>query len=284
MAVSNATQLYQNWKRLLSSDASLALSLSSSDKTGTGGGPFGSGVVGVGGVAEEFKWTTDELIEALKNIDVDLQDLEATIHILSLNHINILHSEVESNPNRFRLQPGEMSQRKDFIEQTRRTVFDMRAAIANAHRSPPPNKGPSATASPAAQSRNALLATSNNPRARSTSNTRHDDYQQSNQRFIDREQAQQQLLMTRQDEQLDGVLSTVVNLKDVAEVMGNELDMQTRLLGDMEERVDQTGGKLEEGMKRMKDFIKANADTKQIWTIACLIIVLIILLVLVFTF
>ncbi|RKO96472.1 hypothetical protein CXG81DRAFT_12572 [Caulochytrium protostelioides] len=104
---------------------------------------------------------------------------------------------------------------------------------------------------------------------------------ETNAAFMDREQQQQQQLMRRQDDQLDQVMHTVGNMKEVAYVIGRELEDQAVLLDDLEVKVDSASGKLQLGMNRMRDFIKSNSDTKQQWTIICLIIVLIILIILV---
>lgn len=89
--------------------------------------------------------------------------------------------------------------------------------------------------------------------------------------------------MKNQDQQLDGVLNVVSNMKELASVMGNELDDQTRLLGDLEMQVDTTQSNLGHGIKKVNDFIKANASSKQQYVIACLIIGLVILIILIFT-
>jgi hypothetical protein len=57
-----------------------------------------------------------------------------------------------------------------------------------------------------------------------------------------------------------------------------------RLLGEVEEHVDSTKNRMEDGMKRMRDFINANADTKQQLAIIGLIVLLIILLIIVISF
>ncbi len=49
-----------------------------------------------------------------------------------------------------------------------------------------------------------------------------------NSRFIESEQETQQLIMRDQDNQLEDVAVTVGNLKEIARVMGDELDDQTR--------------------------------------------------------
>ena len=50
----------------------------------------------------------------------------------------------------------------------------------------------------------------------------------SNSKFIEREQQQQQMIMQNQDRQIEEVAVTVGNLREIAQVMGDELDDQTR--------------------------------------------------------
>ncbi len=69
----------------------------------------------------------------------------------------------------------------------------------------------------------------------------------------------QQMIISKQDEHLDDVMQTVGTLKEVAVVMGREIEDQTKLLDDMEVQVDSTQNKLQGGIKRVNEFIKANA-------------------------
>ncbi|KAI8822904.1 syntaxin 6, N-terminal-domain-containing protein [Fimicolochytrium jonesii] len=206
--------------------------------------------------SESFRRESEALKEALLDIDEDLKALQETIGI------------VEANPAKFRLDVREIDQRKNFIARTRATLQEMRAAVQS------PQKRVEK------ENRDALLGTKTSRKTDPYGRTQ-EDYQSSNQRFIEREAQQQQLLFREQDEQLDGVLNTVGNLKEIANVMGQELDDQTGLLVDLEANVDTTAGKLQLGMKRMNKFIKDNSDTKQQWTIICLIVVLIILILMI---
>lgn len=47
-----------------------------------------------------------------------------------------------------------------------------------------------------------------------------------NQRFLERQTMQQQVLMNQQDQQLDHVLGTVTTLKELGRTMGRELENQ----------------------------------------------------------
>lgn len=64
--------------------------------------------------------------------------------------------------------------------------------------------------------------------------------------------------MQEQDQQLDGVMHTVLNMREIATVMNDELQDQSMLLDDLDEHVDRTSGRLQKTMKRMNKFIKDN--------------------------
>jgi t-SNARE complex subunit (syntaxin) len=53
------------------------------------------------------------------------------------------------------------------------------------------------------------------------------------------------------------------------------------MLNQVEDQLDTTANRMQEGLKRMKDFIKANSDTKQQFTIIGLVVLLIVLVILV---
>jgi len=64
--------------------------------------------------------------------------------------------------------------------------------------------------------------------------------------------------MQEQDQQLDGVMHTVLNMRDIASTMNDELQDQSLLLDDLDEHVDRTAGGLQKAMTRMNRFIKDN--------------------------
>ncbi|KAJ3408716.1 Syntaxin-6 [Chytridiales sp. JEL 0842] len=247
ISLSNANQLYTNWKRLTSATSPVSA-------PGRGTNPSSAD-------AEELRWTTEELTVSVQTIEQDLQDLDETIRI------------VESNPAKFRLDIREIAQRKEFIAKTRRTLADMKTTIARRRAvSASPNLTSNINASSSASNglpaptkrghsdRDLLLGSKKGGfSAADRFGRTEEDYKASNQRFIERESQMQEQIMRDQDNQLDDVLDTVGNLKEVAVVMNRELEDQTALLEDLEERVDNTDSNLKMGMKRMQDFIKANA-------------------------
>ncbi|ORZ06786.1 t-SNARE [Lobosporangium transversale] len=66
------------------------------------------------------------------------------------------------------------------------------------------------------------------------------------------------ILMQEQDQQLDSVMHTVLNIREIATTMNGELQDQTMLLDDLDEHVDRTSGNLQKAMRRMNRFIKQN--------------------------
>ncbi|KAJ3100650.1 Syntaxin-6 [Phlyctochytrium planicorne] len=273
-------QLYEKWQRLQDSQKSNGNGnnggLSASNTGGWGSG--GSSLSSPQNDGDDLRWAADELKEHLMAIEEDLKDLEDTVKM------------VESNPNRFKLDPREISSRKEFISKTRKSIRDMKSAVNNPGSRPAMTRSHSGVNAGSNQSpadarknkekseRDALFASK--VKVDSYGRTE-EEHRVSNQKFIDREQGVQQQIMRQQDAQLDEVMDTVGNLKEVAVVMNKELDDQTRLLDDLETSVDSTKGKLDMGMKRLKEFVNANADSKQQCTICGLITALVILLILV---
>ncbi|KAF9389287.1 hypothetical protein CPC16_005914 [Podila verticillata] len=88
--------------------------------------------------------------------------------------------------------------------------------------------------------------------------SRRENMMYSNTKFIEQEAQQQQILMQEQDQQLDGVMHTVLNMREIATVMNTELQDQSMLLDDLDDHVDRTSGRLQKTMKRMNKFIKDN--------------------------
>ncbi|KAJ1341249.1 hypothetical protein BSLG_004184 [Batrachochytrium salamandrivorans] len=140
---------------------------------------------------------------------------------------------VQGNPARFKLDRAQIDSRKQFVLESRRGIEDMRSNVNN----------PGAARMGGASGMRESLLGSGKKRTDKYGRSE-EEYKMSNQRFVEREQSQQQSLMREQDEQMDDVAVTVGNLREVARVMGDELDDQTRLLGEVEIQVDSTQNKL----------------------------------------
>ncbi|CAO3590834.1 unnamed protein product [Absidia cylindrospora] len=102
-----------------------------------------------------------------------------------------------------------------------------------------------------------------------------------NNRFIDDEQQQQQVMFREQDQHLDSMAGTLVNLKDIAGTMNSEIDDHVILLDELGDNVDRSEGRLKRAMHKVTDILRKEEDSKSGYCVCCLIVILIILLVLV---
>lgn len=64
--------------------------------------------------------------------------------------------------------------------------------------------------------------------------------------------------MREQDEQLDAVMHSVINMKDMAGHIGFELEDQTAMLESLDRRVDDTQSRLQRTIKRVDHLLKVN--------------------------
>ncbi|KAF9110276.1 hypothetical protein BGX27_006573 [Mortierella sp. AM989] len=234
-SLNSASTLYASWKRILQT-------VTSADN-------------------EELVKTKEELFQIISNVEQDLEDLDDAV------------KAVIENPQKFNLTTRESNARKQFVDQTRRKVQDMKTTLEKP-----------ITIGAAQIDRIALLedAGSSSPRGYQKP-SRRENMMYSNSKFVEQEAQQQQMLMQEQDQQLDGVMTTVINMREIATTMNSELEDQSMLLDDLDEHVDRTSGSLQKAMKRMNHFIKQNEESKASCCIGILIMVLIIMLILVLT-
>ncbi|KAJ3097690.1 Syntaxin-10 [Phlyctochytrium planicorne] len=226
---------------------------------------------------DDIQWLSNELQEAIANILEDLKDLSETIQA------------VEAQPSRFKLTEKEVKERKEFVVKTKETVRNIKLAVVSDDPSLMPSSTPASSKhayppmnskqAKELQDRNRLMGSSSPSLGRKNFFGPPEPVNKNAQdRFIEREQRMQQQIIEEQDGHLEDVMGTVSNLREVAIVMGRELDDQARLLDELETDVETTAGKLKMGLRRMKEFIDANADSKQQWTICGLISLLVFLL------
>ncbi|KAL7317646.1 hypothetical protein PS15m_003974 [Mucor circinelloides] len=141
---------------------------------------------------QELLWTADELNSALEAIEQDIEDLEEALQA------------AQQNPQQFNLSAKDMNLRKKFLNTSRNNIQVIRNTLAN-----PPSKkqySPSSSQSPNGAS--------------SYQTARQND----NSIFIENEQQQQMMIMQDQDQHLDAMGGTLVNLKEIAGTMNREID------------------------------------------------------------
>uniref|UniRef100_A0A4W3GYY5 Syntaxin 6 n=1 Tax=Callorhinchus milii TaxID=7868 RepID=A0A4W3GYY5_CALMI len=183
---------------------------------------------------EECDWTTNELRNSLRSIEWDLEDLDETI--------NILLSTTSSS---FNLDPAELSKRKAFITSTKQIVKDMKDHMSSS----------SVQALVEQKNRQALLGNGGSQGWSSTPENKYSRLDRElhtvNSQYIDEQQAQQQLIVEQQDDQLQLVSGSIGVLKNMSQKIGNELEEQAVMLDEFSYELDSTQNRLDNVMKKL---------------------------------
>jgi t-SNARE complex subunit (syntaxin) len=208
---------------------------------------------------EEFAWTANELKNGVRSIEFDLQDLDETVAI------------VEANPQKFKLAPGEVASRKKFISDTRKLLGEIKQALLSSK----------AQAKIETDKRESLTKNAK-PQAYNKFSKLEDAMRADNQSFLEQAQQQQQEVMNEQDQDLSKIGSSVVKLKEIGNVMGDELDTQSKMLDELDGEVDSTSAKMRKAISQTGKLLTDTADKKPWLVIGVLAVVLLVLIVVVF--
>ncbi|XP_078478095.1 syntaxin-6-like [Lampetra planeri] len=254
-ALASAQGLHQRWGEL-------------EPGAGSGGGSgHGGHHGGHHGGREELEWTSNELRNALRSLEWDLEDLAETVSI------------VETNPRKFKMDSSELGDRKAFIARTRQSVKEMKEDMAS----------PRSGAVEEGKSRKSLLG--GGPRGVGGSGGgaggRYGRLEQEmdleNSRYIADTHAQQQLIVQSQDEQLELVSGSLGVLKHMSERIGTELDDQDRMLGDFSQELDVTQSRMDGVLKKLAKVSRMTSDRRQWIAILVLLGLMLLVLILFFT-
>ena len=83
-----------------------------------------------------------------------------------------------------------------------------------------------------------------------------DAIERDNEEFIDGESTRQQLLVKKQDEQLDTLSLTVNKLGQMGLAINEELEVQHKLIGELDEDTDKVSAKLKNTRKQLNKLVK----------------------------
>ncbi|XP_059731326.1 syntaxin-6 isoform X2 [Bos javanicus] len=106
------------------------------------------------------------------------------------------------------------------------------------------------------------------------------ELQLANSHFIEEQQAQQQLIVEQQDEQLELVSGSIGVLKNMSQRIGGELEEQAVMLDDFSHELESTQSRLDNVMKKLAKVSHMTSDRRQWCAIAVLFVVLLIVLIL----
>nr|XP_004672523.2 syntaxin-10 [Jaculus jaculus] len=209
---------------------------------------------------EELDWTLNELRNGLRSIEWDLEDLEETIGI------------VEANPGKFKLAAGDLQERKVFVERTREAVQEMKDHMVS----------PGALAFLDRTDREILVG---NPAAQKSL---HSDLLDASavsatSRYLEEQQATQQLIMECQDQQLEAVSGSIRVLKHMSGQVGDELEEQSIMLDALAHEADHTRSRMDQVLRKMAKLSHMTSDRRQWCAIVVLLALVFLVVVLLFS-
>ncbi len=206
----------------------------------------------------EFRWHTDEIKKATKNITWDLQDLEEAVGVAS------------KEPARFGLTQSEIADRKKFIVTLKKQVDSIASELTS-----------EATLSKIhSDAQTALFAVSGTGGASAAGgasgggNSSHD--------FGGTDQTQVMAIRERQDGQLDDLHQHMQRVHEMSTSIGTEIGEHIELLQEVDEQVEYTTGRMGSALRKVDKLLSAAGDRGALFLVVFLVIVLIGLIVLVF--
>ncbi|XP_065788126.1 syntaxin-10 isoform X2 [Muntiacus reevesi] len=208
---------------------------------------------------EELDWTTNELRNGLRSIEWDLEDLEETIGI------------VEANPGKFKLPAGDLQERKVFVQKMREAVQEMKDHMVS----------PAAVAF--MERNNKEMLTGKPATLKSSSDLLDASVVSTTSRYIEEQQATQQLILDQQDQQLEMVSGSISVLKHMSGRVGEELDEQGIMLDAFAQEMDHTQSRMDGVLRKMAKLSHMTSDRRQWCAIAVLLGVLLLVLILFFS-
>lgn len=206
---------------------------------------------------EELDWVTNELRNSLRSIEWDLEDLEETIII------------VEKNPKKFKLEDGEITNRKLFIEQTRTDIKCMKDKMSI-----------SKSGEKDRQSRQPLLSTAALGLQGGGYTRLTNDLESPNRAFIETNKQQQQMIVRAQDEQLDMIQDSMGTLRSVSSQIGQELDEQAIMLDEFAHELETSQSRMDNAMKKVAKVLHMSNDRRQWIAITVLSSIMILVIIL----
>ncbi|KAB0386456.1 hypothetical protein FD755_001412 [Muntiacus reevesi] len=216
---------------------------------------------------EELDWTTNELRNGLRSIEWDLEDLEETIDILG----GWVAWEMEANPGKFKLPAGDLQERKVFVQKMREAVQEMKDHMVS----------PAAVAF--MERNNKEMLTGKPATLKSSSDLLDASVVSTTSRYIEEQQATQQLILDQQDQQLEMVSGSISVLKHMSGRVGEELDEQGIMLDAFAQEMDHTQSRMDGVLRKMAKLSHMTSDRRQWCAIAVLLGVLLLVLILFFS-
>ncbi|MPC35121.1 syntaxin-6-like isoform X4 [Portunus trituberculatus] len=202
-----------------------------------------------------------QVLEAQLSMYVTAAVLLYTIFLVLLN--SECPRIVEKNPRKFKIDGGELSSRRTFIENTKEEVKSMKERLNLTKkdrdvtaRQVPDKDTPVDDSSPLKM-----------PQVVTHGATRYsrlvNEADSPNSEFVERTMAQQQMIMSQQDEHLDQIASSMGTLKNMSRQIGQEVDEQAVMLDDFGHEMENTQSKMENTLSKVAKVMHLSSDRRQ---------------------
>ncbi|KAJ3446083.1 hypothetical protein M0812_08618 [Anaeramoeba flamelloides] len=208
---------------------------------------------------DEFSWTQEELLKGIKDVNWYCKELEGTLN------------KVAKNPDHYKIDQEELSKRKKFLKKSKDEIMTIQEKMQN----------PKLLGKINNDKKKHLLKKSKKRKQDNKYHKLDEAIEMDNQRFIDEENKQQELIEREQDDELDAIHGTITRVKEMGNVIGEEIDEHNKMLEDLSDDMDTAKGKLKSAMRKSKKLLNSK-DRGKMCTIFILIIVLVVLLIVVF--
>lgn len=204
--------------------------------------------------------STDKVLQA--DILQECEGLEYMFH-----EIERSIDAAERNPSKYKLARSEITDRRQWLGAMKERTQSIKLAVQHEQRAP---------------AKEVLMTTHSGRDGPATVDEKlKSAIHGENDRFITSEQAHQELIMARQDEDLDVLSHHVVRIGELGREMGQELDAQGQLLDEFGYEMQGTQTRLAAAQRKVQ-YVLDRAGTKgQLLIIAVLVVVLVILIVMV---
>ncbi|GFR49902.1 hypothetical protein Agub_g12008 [Astrephomene gubernaculifera] len=164
-----------------------------------------------------------------------------------LNELDTAVDRASENPQRFNLTPEELSSRRRWISNTRRQLDGMKETLRTATAPPPP------------------LSTAESKQVAQ------------NDKFVSGQFESQQVMIKRQDQDLEDIEQAVIRIGRQGRAMATELAEQGNLLEELDQDVDTTHSRLKAAQKKMAELIRKSGSNTQLVLIVALIVILVVM-------
>eukprot|EP01001_Neometanema_parovale_P008634 NODE_4901_length_1003_cov_111.312500_g4694_i0.p1 GENE.NODE_4901_length_1003_cov_111.312500_g4694_i0~~NODE_4901_length_1003_cov_111.312500_g4694_i0.p1 ORF type:complete len:247 (-),score=63.01 NODE_4901_length_1003_cov_111.312500_g4694_i0:178-918(-) len=202
------------------------------------------------------------LLLSLENLESDLNDMRDTNKI------------VQTTRRKFDISDAALAERMKFVDEMCLKVKDMNNEVANDTRA-----------------KNLKRAAKEKGKATAAATTKYqqlDEDMTQNQGghddFINNHLLEQATLEKQQDEQIGDLSNAVTRLKKTGETINTELQLQDKMLDELDQEMDTLGAKLSHAMKKVEKLLENSKDRSKICCIVILIVILVVLIVIVFSF